>query len=1017
MNSFNLTEWALKHKQLVYYFILIIFIGGLYSYLRLGRAEDPDFLIREMLVSVSWPGATARDVEEQVTDKIERKLQETPGLDYINSYSMPGQAVIHVTVRDDAAHFTKVRAIWMEVRNLVNDIKPALPRGINGPYFNDRFDDVFGCVYALTGDGFSYEEMRRKAEDLRRILMRVPSVKKAELIGVQTEKIYITIPTAKLATLGLPPEAVLNALQANNAMTPSGMLETATDNVYLRISGMFETVDDLRQLPIRADGRIFRLGDIAAIARSYSDPADSKMFFNGKPAIGIALSMEIGGNILDLGRNLKKTTAGIEKDLPMGLTLNTVFNQPTFVKGTINEFLRSLGEAVLIVLTVCFLSLGFRSGVVVSLCIPLVIAGVFVAMKLMSIDITKISLGALVIALGLLVDDAIIAGEMMAVKLEQGLDRFQAACAAYRITAFPMLTGTLITCAGFIPVGFAKGSVSQYIGCIFWVVTIALLISWLVAATVTPLLGYRLLKTPGREHVEHFDLYDTRFYRFFKTLLVWCLHHRKSVLIATVACFLGSLVLLGGFVKQEFFPVSNRLELVVDLSLPEGTSRKATEAMAERFARHFTANDSDIANYSYYIGQPGPRFVLTANPIDPNTNYVQFLFVAKDLEAHASLTARVRTLLRDEFPDVRSHVRFIQTGMGKPYPMMIRVSGPDHDRLRTIAEQARDILVQDPHLENVHLDWNEKSKVLRIEVDPDKARLLGVNRNDLADSLQAMLSGQSLAEFREKDRTIDMVFRLDAPSRSDLSRIKDLSVHIGGGRYVPLDQVARISYEAEDGLIWRWNLQPTITLLAHNAPGEGDNDWTHDAFKRLKGLRDTLPAGYSIDIGGTTELSEKTTGYIAQPVPAMLIIIITLLMFQLQNMSKMVMTLLTAPLGIIGVSLGLFLTGRPVGLVVQLGILALSGIIMRNSVILIDQIGKQEAAGESRWNAIINASVLRFRPIMLTAAAAILAMIPLVPNRFWGPMAVALASGILAATILTLIVLPTMYAAWYRVKE
>ena len=1014
MKHFNLTEWALKHKALVYYFIVVIFLGGMFSYRNLGRMEDPDFTIRQMVVSVSWPGATARQVEEQVTDKIEKKLQDTPGLDYVKSYSSPGQSYIYVYLKDDKVMESQIRPTWLEVRNMVNDIKSTLPQGIEGPFFNDRFDDVYGCIYALTGTDYSYEELREQAEKIRQILLGIPGVKKVELVGEQKEKIYVEVETTKLAQLGLAPGDITNAIKSQNAMTAAGMLETTSDNVYLRISGMFENLDDLKALPIRAGGHTFRLGDIAKITRSYSDPANSKMFYNGQPGIGLALSMEKGGNILTLGDNLDKTTSQIQKDLPLGLELHSVADQPEVVKESIDEFVKSLAEAVAIVLLVSFISLGIRSGIVVALCIPLVITGVFICMEIFGIDLHKISLGALIIALGLLVDDAIIAIEMMIVKLEQGWSRFDAACYAYTSTAFPMLTGTLITCAGFIPVGFSKGSASEFVGSIFSVITIALLISWFVSVLVTPLLGFKLVKVSSASQNQEHNIYNTRFYRLFRQLLNWCLLHRTKVLAATLAAFIGSILLLG-LVKQEFFPESIRPEIIVEMRLPQGASLEATEQEANRFAQHL-AGDTNLVNYTYYVGEGAPRFVLTADPTLPNTNYAQFVIVAKDLKARNELSAKANMLLANEFPNVRGNIKFLKTGPSTPYPVMLRVSGYDHDKVRQIANEALTQLAPNPNLTDLNLDWNEKNKVMHLAIDQDKARMLGIDSQTLATNLQTLLSGSAIAEFREQDKTVNIVFRIDSDNRRDLSQIKDLNIHIGNGKYIPLDQIAKISYDAEDGLIWRRNLKPTITLQANTAEGVLGNDATKQAYENLKNLRTTLPPGYSIDIGGPLESSMKATGFLLHPVPVMLLIIITLLMLQLHNMPKMIMTLLTAPLGIIGVSVSLLITGRPMGFVVQLGILALSGIIIRNSVILIDQIEQHLQAGEAIWDAIINAAVTRFRPIMLTAAAAILAMLPLISNVFWGPMAVALAGGIFIATILTLLVLPTMYAAWYKAQ-
>ncbi|MFA6413209.1 MAG: efflux RND transporter permease subunit [Syntrophales bacterium] len=1015
MKPFNLTEWALNHKQFIYYFIFIIFIGGAFSYQNLGRMEDPDFTIRQMIVSVAWPGASAREVEEQVTDKIEKKLQETPGLDYLKSYSTPGQSIIYVVLKDDAVTDAKIRPTWLEVRNMVGDIKGALPQGVIGPFFNDRFDDVFGCIYALTGDGFTYEDMRERAEKIRRTLLGITNIKKVDLLGVQPENITIEVEISKLAQLGIDPALIARSVEAQNAMTPSGMMETSADKIFLRVTGMFENLDNLQSLPIRAGGRTFRLGDIAQIKRGYADPPEPKMFYNGRPAIGLAISMEKGGNILTLGENLDQTINHIKKDLPLGLELHMVSNQPQVVKIAINEFATVLAEAVAIVLLVCFLSLGLRSGMVVAFCIPLAIAGVFVVMKILGIDLHKVSLGALIIALGLLVDDAIIAIEMMIVKLEQGWKRFDAASFAYTATAYPRLTGALITCAGFIPVGFSAGAASEFVGSLFSVVTIALLISWVVAGTATPLIGSVLVKKgPAHTGLDH-DIYDTRFYRWFKKLLTWCLTHRWRVIAVTIACFIGSLLLMG-LVKQEFFAPSTRPEVVVDLRLPEGASLKATEEEAKNFSRYFD-KDPDIVQYSYYVGQGAPRFVLVNEPTLPNTNFAQFIFLTKDIAARNKIMEKAQKVLATYFPNVRGNIKVIQTGPSNPYPVMLRVMGKDHEKVRAIAENVRDIMATDKNLRNVHMDWNEKNKVMHVAVDQDKARMLGIDSRTLSLSLQALLSGAPIAEFREKDRTISILFRVDAKNRADLSKMKDLNIHIGGGRFIPLDQVAKISYDAEEGLIWRRNLKPTITVQANTIPGVLGNDASQKVYDNLANIQKSLPSGYSIEIDGPLELSTKATRLLLQPVPVMILIIMTLLMFQLQSISKMILTLLTAPMGMIGASLGLLLTGRPMGFVVQLGILALAGIIMRNSVILIDQIDQQLKAGQSTWDSIINATVLRFRPIMLTAAAAILAMIPISSSVFWGPMAVAIGGGLFGATVLTLLVLPAIYAAWYKVKQ
>lgn len=1018
--KYNLAEWALNHTHLLYYFIAVILIGGIFSYQNLGRMEDADFTIRQMIISASWPGSTARQMEEQVTDKIEKKLQDTPYLDYIKSYSTPGQAVITIAL-EDTVDVKEVRPIWLEVRNLVKDIRPSLPEGVAGVAFNDRFDDVFGSIYALTGDGYSYEEMRERAEKIRRIFWGIPTVKKVDLLGVQSEKIYVEIENSKLSQLGIDPNLIIATIQAQNAMASSGMLDTSTDNVYLRVSGIFENLEDIRNLPIRSGSQIFRLGDIASVTRGYSDPPDPKFFYNGQPAIGVELSMEKNGNVLTLAKNLDAALEHIKKELPFGLEIHQVANQPKVVKESIDEFVKSLAEAVVIVLVVCFFSLGISSGVVVALGIPLIIAGTFVCMNFMQIPLHKISLGALIIALGLLVDDEIIDREMMQTRLEKGWDVHKAATYAYTVTAFPMLMGTLITCAGFIPVGFSKGSASEFVGSIFTVITVSLLISWIVTATVTPLLGYLFVKfrpssATKSGHAEHEqDVYNNKFYRVFQQFLVWCLHHRKIVLSVTLACFIGSLALLGA-VKKEFFPDSTRPELVVSLTLPAGASQQATEEAAKAFAERVGA-DPAVASYSYYVGKGAPRFILPLDQTFAKSNFAEFVIVAKDMKTRVELTGRLHQLFQQDFSNVRGNIKVLQTGPPDPYPVMLRVSGYEHDKVREIAGQVRHAMAAVPTLMNVHGDWDEKSTIMRLQIDQDKARILDVSSKALATSLQAQISGASIAEFRENDKTVNMVFRVANDNPNDFSRVKDMNIHIGNGKYVPLDQIAKITYDAEEGLIWRRNQKPTITVQANIMPGAAGptgNDITQKVYDDLKDLRAALPPGYSIDIGGSLERSVIARNLLLQAAPMMVVVILTLLMLQFQSIPKMLIILLTAPLGIIGVSISLFLTGMPMGFVVQLGILALCGIIIRNSVILVDQFELHLKAGESMWDAIIDSTIFRFRPIMLTAAAAILGMIPLMSSIFWGPMAVALAGGLFVATILTLIVLPVMYAAWYK---
>lgn len=1007
--KYNLTEWSLKNKSLVYYFIIITFLIGIFAYGRLGRMEDPDFTIRQMIVTVAWPGATARQVEEQVTDKIEKQLQDVPNLDYLKSYSAPGKAVITV-VLDEDMDVDQIRPRWLEVRNMVNNMND-LPNGVVGPYYNDRFDDVYGSIYALTADeGYTYEEMRQTAERIRRSLLAIESVKKAELIGVQSEKIYVEVRADKLAELGISAAAIADVVAKQNTMMPSGMIDTETDNVYVRVSGLFESIDAVKNTMITANGKSVRLGDIATVDRRYAEPNEPKMFYNGQEAIGIALSMEAGGNVLELGENLSAEVAKIQKELPLGLELNQVSNQPQIVKDSIEEFVQLLREAVIIVLAVCFLSIGWRSGMVVALCIPLVIMGIFAGMWALGIDLHKISLGALIIALGLLVDDAIIAVEMMVVKLEEGWDRFRAACHAYTVTAFPMLTGTLITCAGFMPIGFAKGMAAEFTGSIFVVMILALLLSWVISVMVAPLIGYSMIRVKVKEKE---DVYDSRFYRKFRALLAWCLGHRKMVMGVTIGVFCMALVAFP-HIKQEFFPASSRSEILVSMRLSSGASIQATEQEAKRLADRLNERD-EVERYSYYVGRGVPRFVLPMDLTQPIDNYAQFVVVTKDLDSRDSLTEALHQWMKDDFPNVEDSIQYLQTGPPAPYPVMLRVSGYDHEKVKELAGAVAERMRAVDGIHTVTFDWNEKSKIAKVAIDQDKLRALGLDGYSVSSAIQSELSGVAISEFYEEDRTIDVVFRLAEEDRTNLSELENLPIYVNG-RHVTLAQLGSVYFDTEDGIIWRRDLMPTITVQATINDGITGNDATQASYAAIEDIRDSLPFGYRIEVGGMQESSNNSAAAIAKPVPLMVVTILTLLMLQLRRMSLAMLTLLTAPLGIIGVSFGMLLFNQAMGFVAELGILALGGMIIRNSVILIDQIEKHRAAGEDPYHAIIESAVLRFRPIMLTATAAILGMLPLTKSVFWAPMAVAIASGLFAATVLTLLVLPTMYAMWFRVR-
>lgn len=1005
----NLTEVSLKNRALVWYFIIVTAIGGIFFYFKLGRMEDPNFTINQMVVTAAWPGASADQMEQQVTDKLESKFRDIPGVKEITSNTRAGTSVVYITLRDDVDRST-IRDTWRDVRGFGNDVQSELPSGVYGPYYNDRFDDVFGSVYAITGDGYSMEELRQAAEKIRRQLATIDKVQKVKLLGVQTEKVYVEIESAKLAELGISPTVLANALKSQNEMTPSGMIETSTDNVYLRYSGIFDDENAVKNTPIQANGKTFYLGDIATVERRYAEPGDTAMYYNGQPAVGIAVSMEDGGNIITLGNELKTAMTSIQEDMTAGLEIHQVSDQPKVVEESIDDFVSTLREAVIIVLAVSFLSLGLRTGMVVAGCIPLVLAAVFCGMYIFGIDLHKVSLGALIISLGLLVDDAIIAVEQMSVQLERGHSRFDAACHAFRATAKPMLTGTLITCAGFIPVSFSKGMAAEFCSSLFPVIGMALVISWIVSVMIAPLFGYYLIKPAAK--ADEGEMYQSRFYLAFRSLLNWFLEHRKIVLATTAGLFALSIAMMG-MIKQEFFPPSIRPEIIIDMELPEGSSLKASGQAASRFAQFLDENSEEIENYTYYVGEGAPRFVLTVDPKLPTDNLSQFVIVAKDADNRDALTAKLRDYLAENIPEVKTNISVIQTGPPAPYPIMLLVSGYDKDKVRDIASQVADRVAQDPNNTDINMDWNEKSKVLHLEFDQAKLRALGLSPQAVAQTVYTEVSGASAAQLYSGDRTIDIQLRLADTDRQDLSQIKNLPVYSAGG-YVPLEQLAKISYEAEDSLIKRKNMQPTITVQANIKEGTA-NDATQKAYDAVKDIRDELPFGYKITVGGSLEDSEDSMKYLLIPIPAMIFIIMTLLMFQLRSGKDMILTLLTAPLGLIGVVAGMLLLNQAMGFVAILGVMALSGMIIRNSVILIDQIQKHIEAGEAPRDAIVDSAVLRFRPIMLTAAAAILGMLPLMTSSFWGPMAVAIASGLLIATILTLLVLPVMYAVTYKI--
>ena len=1018
MKGPNLSAWALTHQQMVLYLIIVLTAAGVISYFNLGRAEDPDFTFKVMAVRTLWPGATAQEVEQELTERIEKKLQETAWVDVLRSASKPGESMVFVMLKDYTPK-QEVPEAWRQVRKKLDDIHHTLPAGVQGPFPNEEFGDVQINVYALTGDGFDLADLRRHADKMALELRRVPDVKRVELIGVQDEKIYLDAQPARLASLGVTQAQIGAALQQQNALAPAGFVDTRTDRIWMRVDGGFGSVEQIRNTDLLVNGRHLRLGDIVRVSRGLSEPARPKMRVNGQPAIGLGIVMEKGGNVIGLGENLTAAMQKIKAALPVGIDVHVVANQPEVVKGSISLFQDSLAEAILIVLAVSFLSLGWRTGTVVALSIPLVLAITFFTMKVFGIDLQRISLGALVIALGLLVDDAIIAVEMMVVKMEQGWDRFQAATFAYTSTAFPMLTGTLITAAAFTPVGFSKSAASEYTFSIFAVVTIALLVSWLVAVLFTPYLGYKLLdpaKLIANAQRHGADIYDTPFYRRFRALLVWCLKNRWKVIGGTVLLFVLSIVAFNKGVQKQFFPSSSRLELMIDIWLPQGASLKASEHETLRIEQ-LLKNDEAVANYSCYVGNSVPRFFLSLDVKLYSDNYAQCVILTKDFKAREALKHRLETIFTSAdggFSHIHPHVVRLENGPPVGYPVQFRVSGADVEQVRLIAEKVSALMRENPHLQDVSYDWNEKVKSVRIVVDQDKARALGTSSRDISQAMQGWLSGVALTQYREDDQLIDVVWRGDTRS---LDRLDELDIPLVNGRHVPLSQVAHLVPVLEEAIIWRRNRLPTMTVLADMADKTQPSTASRLLDAQLEAVRAGLPAGYYIEMGGSVEESAKGEKAIMAVMPLMLLGVITLLMVQLQSISRTIIVLLTAPLGLIGVTAALLVFQVPFGFVANLGFIALAGMIMRNSVILVDQIRQDEAEGKTRWESVIGSTVRRFRPIMLTAAAAILAMIPLTRQVFWGPMAVTIMGGLVVATMLTCLFLPALYAAWFKIQE
>ncbi len=1046
MASFNLSSWALRNQALVLYSIILLGVIGILSYRSLGQAEDPPFTFKVMVVQTQWPGATAQEISEQVTEAIEKKLQEIAELDHLRSYSRPGESQVFFVVKDSIDP-ARVPDVWYQVRKKVGDIRYALPADIRGPFFNDEFGDTFGNIYALTGEGFDDADLRDYAERIKLELLRVPNVAKIELIGRQDPKIHVEVANAKLATIGVSFAELQRTLATQNAIVPGGSFETSSDRIYLRTSGALNSVEAIRDLSIRgSNGRLFRLGDIAEVKRGFVDPPQPRMRFKGEQAIGIAVSMRAGGDIIALGQDLEAATTRIGKTLPVGLDLHKVADQPAAVSRSVGEFVRTLAEAVLIVLLVSFFSLGLRSGFVVAVSIPLVLAMTFAAMNYFGIGLHKISLGALVLGLGLLVDDAIIAVEMMAIKMEQGMDRARAAAFAYTSTGFPMLTGTLVTAAGFLPIATARSGTGEYTRAIFEVVTIALLLSWIAAVVFIPYLGYKLLPDPhavvdkrprsalarrirGLRHRlpgwfggisdesghARQDPYASAFYQRFRSLVDTCVEHRFIVIGSTALLF--ALAVFGfRFVQQQFFPESTRPELLVDLKLSEGSSLLATEAQVRKL-ESWLAKRPELENYVSYVGSGTPRFYLPLDQQLPHAGFAQFVLLTHGNAERESLRKELIHLFEGDFPDLRARVIRLENGPPVGYPLQYRVSGAEIATARELARKVAEVVRANPNTRNVNLDWEEPSKVIRLSIDQDRARVLGVTSEDVATFLQSSLNGVPIATYRERDQLIGVLLRGPATERAQLSLLQSLSMPTAFGKSVLLGNIATIEYGFEEGIIWRRDRLPTVTVRADIEGSAQPASVNAQINPTLDDIRSALPEGYRLVTGGSVEESAKGQGSVNAGIPLFLIVVLSVLMLQLRSFQRVMLVVLTAPLGLIGVVLFLLVLRVPFGFVAMLGTIAMFGMIMRNSVILVDQIEQDIADGHLPWDAIVDATVRRFRPIVLTAAAAILAMIPLSRSAFFGPMAVAIMGGLSVATVLTLLFLPALYAAWFRIRR
>jgi multidrug efflux pump subunit AcrB len=1017
-SGFNLSEWALRHQQLVIYLIGLMTLFGVIAYTHLSQSEDPPFTFRTMVIQTYWPGASAREVQEQVTDRIARQLQAAPYVDDIKSYSRPGESMIFFAMKDSAP-VKDVPETWYQVRKKVGDIRATLPQGIAGPFFNDEFGDVYTDIYALEGDGFSPAQLHDYADQLRTVLLRVPGVAKVDYFGDPDQHIFIEISNTQLTKLAITPAELAHAIDAQNAVAPVGTFNTPDDRVFVRTSGPFKDVRALEDMLISVNHRTFRLGDIAKIHRGYDDPPVTQMRANGHAVLGIGITMQTGGDVIRLGKALDSERTELQARLPAGLKLVQISSMPETVKHSVDDFVEAVAEAVAIVLVVSLVSLGLRTGMVVVITIPIVLAVTSLCMYLFGIGLNKVSLGTLVLALGLLVDDAIIAVEMMAVKLEQGWSRMRSAAFAFTSTAFPMLTGTLVTVSGFLPIALAKSSTGEYTRSIFEVSAIALIVSWFAAVVLVPLLGYHLLperkagEQGGHDHDD--DLYNTGFYRRMAGWVSWCIEHRWLVLGVTAIAFA---VAMAAFtrVPKQFFPNSERPELLVDMRLPQGASFAATLREAQRLEQTLNGRP-EIVHVVDFVGTGAPRFYLPLDQQLQQPNFAQFVITAKDVEEREKLLKWLDASLEKQFPGVRTRVARLENGPPVGYPIQFRVSGDNIATVHDIAQQVADKVRADARTRSVQLDWDEpEERSLSFQIDQSRARQLGVTSQDVSDFLAMTLSGYTVTQYRERDKLIDVDLRAPKSERIDPSQLTSLAIPTPNGP-VPLGTLGHVRTALEYGVIWERDRQPTITVQADVRGNAQGIDVAHDVDRQLNLLRAQLPIGYRIAVAGSVEESMKGQTSINAEMPILIVAVLTLLMIQLQSFARTLIVVLTAPLGLIGVVTALLLLGQPFGFVAMLGVIAMFGIIMRNSVILVDQIEQDIASGQPRFDAIVGATVRRFRPIMLTAAAAVLALIPLLRSGFFGPMASSLMGGITIATVLTLFFLPALYATSLRVRR